>query len=150
MIKKLQIARVESLPLNLDDEIVPVAKRENFRAIEWLKNDWQKGVNRFDKPGEAFYVARLNDHLVGVCGVNRDPFVGDASIARLRRLYVLPQYRRLGIGRQLVLRAQEDARKHFIVIRLRTTSEEAGVFFESVGFAEIEGDEQATLEKRID
>lgn len=125
------------------------ANLEGFKPIQWLRDDWEAGTNRFSQPGEAFYTARMERRLVGVCGVNQDPFAQEAKIARLRRLYVIPELRRRGIGRQLVKRALEDAAKYFEVIRLRTVDPNSAAFFEAVGFTKVKGDESATHLKAL-
>jgi GNAT superfamily N-acetyltransferase len=138
------ISRVHTLPPDLDRELVPASVREGFEPVRWLHDDWEAGTNRFSAPGEAFYVARVDGRLVGVCGVNRDPFVDDPTVGRLRRLYVLPEFRRRGVGRQLVERALQDAGEHFDVVRLRTTDARSAAFFEVVGFTRIQGQEGVT------
>ncbi|HSF83720.1 MAG TPA: GNAT family N-acetyltransferase [Anaerolineales bacterium] len=129
------------------------ANREGFKALQRLRDDWQAGVNRFSALGEAFYVARCDGALVGVCGLNCDPFAEDPRVGRLRRMYVHPQFRRMGIGRQLVLRAIEDGRGHFHTLRLRTVDEGASAFYKALGFDPVEGMEAAThqlvIESRI-
>jgi GNAT superfamily N-acetyltransferase len=150
MISNFVIQHVSELPTDIVDALVPSSNREGFEPINWLQKDWRSGKNKFAKPGEALYVARSDDRLVGVCGVNRDPYTKSDSICRLRRLYVLPQFRRMGVGRLLVERAFEDARIHFTGIRLRTFDEQAAAFFEALGFREVKDQGVATHEKRLD
>ena len=146
----IDISRVVTVPPDLEEELLPASIDEGFKSVRWLRHDWAEGDNRFSEPGEAFYVARMGGRLVGVCGVNRDPFVDDARVCRLRRLYVLPQSRRMGVGRRLVLRAVEDAGTQFSAIRLRTFDSESAKFFEALGFTEVERGEGATHVKVID
>jgi len=146
----IQITRVDTLPSDFDLELLPDANREGFRALQRLRDDWVAGINRFNAPGEALYVARYKDRLVGVCGMNRDPFVEDSKVGRLRRLYVLPQFRRMGIGRQLVLRAIEGGRKRFHTIRLRTIDEGASAFYVALGFDVVAGAGDVTHQLVID
>lgn len=119
-------------------------------ALRWLLEDWEKGTNRFSEPGEALYEARIDGRLVGVCGLNLDPYVEDATSGRLRRLYVLPEFRRRGVGRSLVLRALEDAHSTFRVVRLRTINEQSAAFFESLGFVRVQGLENCSHKKEFD
>ena len=146
----IEISQADTLPADLDGEVMPASIREGFKSVRWLRDEWEEGGNRFSEPGEALYVARIEGRLVGVCGVNRDPFVDDARICRLRRLYVLPRFRRMGIGRRLVLRALEDAGTHFGTIRLRTFDSESAKFFVALGFTEIERGGGVTHAKVID
>jgi N-acetylglutamate synthase-like GNAT family acetyltransferase len=140
----ITILKVHALPPDLEGELTAAANLEGFRPIQWLRDEWEAGANRFSLPGEAFYTARMDGRPVGVCGVNQDPFAQEVKIARLRRLYVIPELRRKGVGRQLVKRALEDAVKYFEVIRLRTVKADSAAFFEAAGFTKVKGDESAT------
>ena len=122
---------------------------EGFRHVERLCRDWECGENRFDRPGEAFFVAHVGPLLAGVCGLNRDPFSSDAACGRLRRLYVAPAMRRRGVASRLtqaVLGASADA---FSLVRLRTFDLEASAFYLALGFAAVVSDPQASHELRI-
>jgi N-acetylglutamate synthase-like GNAT family acetyltransferase len=149
MSPEIAIERVKQLPADLDMELVPASVGEAFAPIQWLKEQWRDGSNQFSQPGEAFYVARIDGRLVGVCGLNRDPYVKESSSGRLRRLYVLPDFRRKGIGRRLVLCALEEARPHFAVVNLRTFDDESAAFFEAIGFQKVENNEGLTHRKAI-
>lgn len=46
----------------------------HFNMLRRLEENWQRGENRFNAPGEKLLGAFLNGRLVGVCGLNRDPF----------------------------------------------------------------------------
>jgi N-acetylglutamate synthase-like GNAT family acetyltransferase len=135
---------VDSLPDDLAEELIPASVKEGFSPMQWLREQWDSGTNRFSEPGEALYVARLGGKLVGVCGLNRDPFARDSGTGRLRRLYVLPEMRRRGIGRVLVVRVLEDAQGHFDRVNLRTLDDQSAEFFEALGFARLDGVEGAT------
>lgn len=149
MSSEIAIERVKQLPADLDLELAPAAVGEAFAPIQWLKEQWLDGINRFSQPGEAFYVARIDGRLVGVCGLNRDPYDKGSSSGRLRRLYVLPEFRRKGIGRKLVLCALEEARPHFTVANLRTLDDESAAFFVAIGFQKVENNEGHTHSKAI-
>ena len=140
----IQITRVDALPPDLDEEMLPAAAAEDFAALTWLRDDWLAGTNTFSESGEAFYVARCAGRLVGVCGVNADPYAKDVRAGRLRRMFVLPQFRRQGVGRRLVHRAVRDARQHFQSLRLRTVDDGAAAFYETLGFLRVQDVEGAT------
>jgi N-acetylglutamate synthase-like GNAT family acetyltransferase len=149
MASDVQIQHEHELPADLDEVLMPEAVREGFKSLHWLREEWEQGHNRFSAPGEAFYVARLDGRLAGVCGLNRDPFRRDSESARLRRLYVLPEFRRLGIGRGLVTRAMQDAGRHFEVLGLRTFDAQSAAFFEALGFRRVEGAAEVTHEVNL-
>jgi GNAT superfamily N-acetyltransferase len=70
--------------------------------------------------------------------LNRDPYVDDASVGRIRHVYVLERERRRGVARALVERLLAHAAGRFRVVRLSTG--EAASFYESLGFARVEGE----------
>ncbi len=65
--------------------------------------NWQSGKNRFNAPGETLLGAFVNHQLVGVCGINSDPFSPQPRAGRIRHLYISERYRRRGIGQQLLV-----------------------------------------------
>jgi ribosomal protein S18 acetylase RimI-like enzyme len=82
----------------------------------------------------VLFVARVGDDVVGVCGLNVDPYVDDPTIGRVRHLYVLVRRRRSGIGEQLVADVIEAARGRFERLHLRTTNLTAARLYERLGF----------------
>src|SRR5438552_316164 len=104
------------------------------RIVHRLVEDWGNGANRFDRPGEALFGAWIERQLVGVCGLNIDPYADDDRVGRVRHLYVSSACRRLGIGRQLVERVLRVARGRFEVLHLRTNNPVAARLYESTGF----------------
>lgn len=119
------------------------AERQGIAFVRRLFEEWASGTNRFDRPGETILGAWHGDRLVGVGGLNRDPYAADAEIGRLRHVYVLSSHRRLGIGALLVGRLLRAAAGHFRVVRLRAASAESAAFYRALGFAEC-GDPAAT------
>ena len=104
------------------------------RIVRRLIDDWAAGANRFDRPGEALFGASMAGRLVGVCGLNVDPYARDPRIGRVRHLYVLTAWRRHGVGRRLVAQVIEVAAGRFDSLRLRTNNLEAARLYEAVGF----------------
>jgi len=104
------------------------------RIVRRLLEDWGNGTNRFDRSGEALFGAWIDGQLVGVCGLNVDPYAGDDRVGRVRHLYVLSAYRRLGVGRALVAHVIQAARGRFDDLRLRTTNPAAARLYETFGF----------------
>lgn len=68
----------------------------NFNMLRRLEENWQRGENRFNAPGEKLLGAFLNGRLVGVCGLNRDPFSQQPRAGRIRHLYVSEKCRGQG------------------------------------------------------
>jgi len=135
----LRLGRIAVLRTSELAALREAARREGFGMLERLVLDWESGANRFAAPGEALFLAQRFGHSAGVCGLNRDPFAGDASVARLRRLYVDPAERGRGLGRLLTRVALAQARPHFARVRLRTPNDparglQAARFYEALGF----------------
>jgi len=125
--------------------LVEQARAEQFHSIDRLMNDWLAETNRFDLPGETLIGGYTEDRLVAIGGLNRDPYGQAARTGRLRRFYVLPEFRRMGVGRQLVDTLLDHASGHFEKVRLRTNSGVASKFYENCGFVRID-DPEATHE----
>ena len=137
---------VQGIKLLLPGEISSLlqeSESQGFGFIRRLVDDYASGVNRFDDSGEALYGAYYQG-LVGICGLNRDPYLSDPNVGRVRHLYVLRGYRRAGTGRSLVETLIADARRHFRLLVLRTTKPDADRFYRALGFSAEPRFEQAT------
>ena len=123
-------------PIRLDwlQPLIESSLDEGFDFLERLAREYRDGSNTFEKPGEAFFVARSQGQLVGVAGLNLDPFERDPNIGRLRRVYVVPPLRGQGIGRRLV--EQVIQHSQFPVLHLRSNPL-AAPLYESLGFVPV-------------
>lgn len=76
--------------VNLDELIAleADARADGLKRVTRFIEEWSDGRNSFAGPGEKSYMVRLAGRVCSVCGLNRDPFAGDDSIGRVRRLYV--------------------------------------------------------------
>jgi GNAT superfamily N-acetyltransferase len=110
------------------------ATAEGFQFVDRLVCDWQTGSNKFDRPGEFFLGALSEGDLIGVCGLNRDPYSGLPRAGRVRHLYVRRSSRRLGVATALVRHLLDLASDHFDIIRLRTDTEQATAVYRRLGF----------------
>lgn len=143
-----RIECIHELPADLE-ALVRAGLQEDFRALARLRDDWISGENRFNRPGEALFRAKDQGRLVGIVGLNRDPFVeqmGGAphQVGRIRRLYVLPDSRRGGIGRALVQAVVDAAQTHFTTLGLRTHDPRADAFYRACGFSPVQGQPAVT------
>ena len=128
------IERLNGLPASCLDRLVADSERHGLSLVRRLVDEWSSGVNRFDRPGEALFVARSDGRLVGVCGLNVDPYAGRDDIGRVRHLYVLAADRRVGIGERLVAEVIAAARGRFDRLQLRTSNPVAAALYERLGF----------------
>jgi len=136
------IVKITDLELDSLQALRAESSREGFRFMERLCDEWASGANRFNHPGEALFLAIAEGLVVGICGLNRDPYATAPLIGRVRRLYVLRAYRRSGVGRALLDAVIAHARGHFKLLRVRT--EAAGDFYATHGFRRDASDAEAT------
>ncbi len=122
------------------------SEAEWFRFLTRMQEEWRSGTNRFSLPGEGLFEARQDGRLAGICGLNVDPFAGDITVGRLRRMYVSKNSRRSGVGTALVNAAMAHAKGKFRVVRLRTDSEDAAAFYVACGFRVTDGTGRSTHE----
>jgi GNAT superfamily N-acetyltransferase len=93
----------------------------------------------FDPPDGAFLVAYVDAAPAGCAGFRT--FAEDETTAELKRMYVAPQYRGLGVAKAL-LRAVEDAARtagrRRIWLETGTAQPEAIGLYQRCGYARIE------------
>lgn len=130
----IQIQKISDLPVQELSEMLVESQMAGFRAIDRLIKDWMTEVNRFDRLGEVLLLAWQADRVVGVCGLNQDPYVNLNKIGRVRRLYVMQDSRRQGIGRMLIHQIIRAAKPSFDGLHVRTTNPVAAQFYRAIGF----------------
>ncbi|NNH83540.1 GNAT family N-acetyltransferase [Rhizobium laguerreae] len=112
------------------------ADAEGFEMLSVLQDEWRKGINRFERPGEILALATVDDEIAGIGGTTQD-FM-DSSWLRMRRFYVRPAFRRRGIGRKIAVFVLEHAKAFNREIVLYTAGPEAEAFWPTLGFAPTE------------
>jgi GNAT superfamily N-acetyltransferase len=118
------------------NHLIKESKEDGFRFVERLVNDYQNGTNTFNHFGEGLFGIFNNDGaLIGIGGLNIDPFSNDLSIGRIRRFYVRKAYRRNGIGSLLVNTIIEEAKRYYHILVLHTDTEQGDKFYSSLGFS---------------
>jgi GNAT superfamily N-acetyltransferase len=130
-----RVEKTSILDLRTLTPLVNESIAEGYELVCRLVTDWERGTNRFSRPGEALFLAIGVDAPVGVCGLNIDPYADGSRIGRVRHLYVAAAYRRHGIGQALVREVVAEAAKSFDTLTLRTTSPAAAAFYIALGFA---------------
>ncbi len=99
-----------------------------------LRDDYVSGVNVFEQPGEALFGFSKDGRLLGVGGLNRERHPEYADSGRVRRVYVLPDFRRQGIGTTLVRAIIEHGLQHFRRVTCHVGPRESYQFYERLGF----------------
>jgi GNAT superfamily N-acetyltransferase len=114
----------------------PIAESEahGLHFVRRLADEWASGANRFDRPGEALFAVRDAADIVGVAGLNVDPYTTEPGTGRVRHVYVMAAHRRRGLGAVLVGEIIAAARGHFHTLRLSTSNPDAARLYERLGF----------------
>ncbi|CAM8680238.1 GNAT family N-acetyltransferase [Leclercia sp. M-A074-M] len=115
----------------------------NFNMLRRLEENWQRGENRFNAPGEKLLGAFLNGKLVGICGLNRDPFSQQPRAGRIRHLYISEKCRGQGIGRQLLDVVMADASIWFDFLNTHAP-QAAWAFYQRSGFTLVADEPRVT------
>ncbi|WP_110950712.1 GNAT family N-acetyltransferase [Pseudomonas bohemica] len=134
--KMLDVQQIAALPAQLR-VLEQEAITQGFRFLTRLIAEWESGANRFDEPGECLMAAYLNEQLVAIGGLSRDPYLQDDT-GRLRRLYVADAARGRNVGRTLVKRLVERAAQRFRVVRLSTDTPDGAAFYLRCGFLPLD------------
>jgi GNAT superfamily N-acetyltransferase len=138
------LERLHDFPAGDLAPLIAESEESGLRFVRRLAQEWAAGQNRFDRLGEALFVARLDGRLVGICGLNVDPYAADPAVGRVRHLYVLTAYRRRGVGEQLVGAVLTAAHGRFVTLRLSTQNQAAARLYEALGFRRHGGDAHCT------
>jgi GNAT superfamily N-acetyltransferase len=133
------ITTTTALPDGID-ALALAAADEGFGMIRHLIGEFRDAGNMFDQPGEALWEARAGGRLIGVCGLNRDPYAAPLENAgRVRRLYVSQPWRRRGAATALLERVIGHARGEFSMLTVFTTDPAAAGFYGACGFDRVTG-----------
>lgn len=127
-----RILEIDEISIN---HLVIESASQGFRFVERLIRDYRSGLNRFDKSGEVLLVASSKDIVMGIGGLNQDPYFNDPKIGRLRHLYVGSSWRRCGIGSLLVKQLVQEASQYYYLLTLRTDTQSADRFYQKLGFS---------------
>ncbi|MBA2444543.1 MAG: GNAT family N-acetyltransferase [Nocardioidaceae bacterium] len=114
----------------------PVQKTASIEQIE-------RAIRRLEtEPAERLLVATLNDGPVGVAHLRRAPMspIQDEDAVHVGYLHVLSQYRRRGVGKQLLDAAadwadEKDSRH--VVASIAATARDANRFLARLGFGQV-------------
>lgn len=133
------VERLTELPRNGLEALVVESEGAGLSFVRRLAEEWAGGRNRFDGAGEALFAALASGRVIGVCGLNVDPYTAAPRVGRVRHLYVLAAHRRRGAGAQLVRTVIAAARGPFDTLRLSARNPVAARLYESIGFEPLAG-----------
>ncbi|SFS56772.1 GNAT family N-acetyltransferase [Paenibacillus sp. 453mf] len=117
---------------------------EGYKFVQKLLDEYMQGDNRFNKFGESLFVAIIEKEVIGVCGLNIDPYLKFNDVGRVRHLYVSPIHRSKGVGSKLLRIIEDEARKYFRILTLYTENPIADRFYRNIGFLRAEGIDKAS------
>jgi len=140
----IEINRANELAFDELTPLIAESESEGWRFVRRFADELNSGTNCFSRPGEALFVARMGKSVVGICGINIDPYASDETTGRVRRLYVLRAYRGKEIGRRLVRAVVAAAAGRFQRLRVRTENPDAGRLYERLGFHPAAGEAECT------
>lgn len=121
----------------LVEALLPESKASGYDFIQRTIDDWNSGANQFSKPGEKLFGLTLAMELIGIGGLNCDPYIHDRNIGRVRHLYIKEAYRRKGYATLLMNKIINEAKNHYTVLRLFTDNPDASQFYINLGFKNI-------------
>ena len=116
---------------------------QHFNMLRRLAENWQSGKNRFSAPGEKLLGAFVGGQLVGVCGLNVDPFSPQLRTGRIRHLYIGDAFRRQNIGQQLLVAVITHSGTWFDFLNTHAPPS-AWPFYESLGFRPVYDEPRVT------
>jgi predicted GNAT family acetyltransferase len=108
--------------------------RGGYNFLQRTIDDWYSGANRFDKTGEKLWGLFIRNDLIGVGGLNIDPYSHIPKVGRVRHVFVREAHRRTGYATLIMNKILKEACYNFSVLRLFTDNEGASAFYEKLGF----------------
>lgn len=141
----ITIRATTELPASFD-RLVKISTSEAHEFLARTLREWQGEVNSFSKPGEVFFLAYSGETLIGCGGVNIDPYSSEASLGRIRHVYVAPEYRRQGVASLILDACIKHSLAHFKALRLKANTLNRGShdFYKKLGFHCTSEDPQET------
>ncbi|WP_242252706.1 GNAT family N-acetyltransferase [Bacillus cereus group sp. BfR-BA-01379] len=136
--KDIHIQEIENLKKYVFNHLVQESEEEGFNFLKKLISDYENKINTFNKIGECLYGIFQGEKLIGIGGLNEDPYTENNKVGRLRRFYISKDYRRIGLGNLLLNRLLSHAEKYFNVVVLRTDTKQGGAFYTANGFVKGE------------
>ena len=139
------IQQVDQLPSQIQDLVV-ASEKEGFHFIQKLVDEFQQGTNQFNRHGEFLLLAFDGQKLVACGGLNiqmsDDEETNQSNarhkIGRVRRFYVLPEYRRFGLARKLLQELEKRAKPNFSALCLFTGTKVAAQFYQKQNYVFVE------------
>ena len=130
--------RIESLDAYDWTGILRESLAEGHNMVNRLLADFLGGINRFDKPGEVLFAHSSGNAVVAVAGLNHELEPRCPRSGRIWRLFVLPEYRGVGLARGLVEELNRCAAADFDTVTVNVGRMKARGFYEHLGFTPVQ------------
>lgn len=138
------IHQISHLTLEMLHPLIEPSLAEGYNFVQKLWEEYDSGKVTFTGEGETLLGGYLDGKLIAVGGIHLDPYLNQPHIGRIRHVYVLPEYRRTGVGKRLVLALIHAASDTFTTVTLRTPTDHGRAFYNAIGFSEAPKYENAT------
>jgi GNAT superfamily N-acetyltransferase len=135
----LRLIELTDLNFFLVQGLVVESRREGHEFVRRTIDDWNSNANRFANKGEKLWGLISGNELIGIGGLNRDPYADIPNVGRVRHLYIREAHRRKGHATLLMNVIIDQARQHFAILRLFTENPAAAKFYETLGFERVSG-----------
>jgi GNAT superfamily N-acetyltransferase len=132
--ERIVITRISEFESESINHLAEESLSQGFRFVERLIREYSSGLNCFDRSGEMLLTASVQGVIVGIGGLNQDPYFNNPEVGRLRHLYVESGWRKRGVGRLLVTQLIHAAKQHYQLLTLRTDTLAAAEFYQKLGF----------------
>jgi len=109
------------------------AEQEGHRHMTRLAETWSADPAAF----VALIAAFDDGEIVGIGGLTPEPQPTDAPALRMRRLYVAPAARRLGVARAIAGALLQEALDQVGLVTVHAGHDDAAAFWEAMGFAAV-------------
>jgi len=109
-------------------------------CFQGFENELQSLPGEYAEPRGALLLAWVDDALAGCCALRPLDSSDYSTAAEMKRLYVRPTFRGLGLGRQLaegILDAARQSGYSCVLLDTLDEMESARALYEDLGFGEI-------------
>lgn len=130
-------------------DLLAASTVEGFQFIERLVTELANHPSQYEGQGAALLGGYALGQLVAIGGFSADPYTTEQGLGRLRRVYVLPAWRGMGVGRHLVRVLEAQAAETYCALVLRTDTAAAARFYEALGYAPLPAGGTATHRRSL-
>lgn len=131
------------------EDLLAASTAEGFQFIERLVMELANHPEQYEGQGAALLGGYALGELIAIGGFSADPYTEEQGLGRLRRVYVLPAWRGMGVGRRLVRVLETQAAETYRALVLRTDTAAAARFYEALGYAPLPAGGTATHRRSL-